>query len=160
MSGNSHDSIRLLIDQSLAGAASSAEEQRLRGHLDDCAECREYAEAGRRAIAGLGGFSFAVDAGLEEKVFAALDLRARQLEATQISRGRLLRSCFVALLLTVVGSLIALAMGGPLAAALDLDHAQAQAGVLALWVLPSCCFALVFPAMLLFRASSAKGSEL
>ena len=40
-----HQRIRHIIDQSLAGAASSQEEQTLREHLLTCAQCKEYLDA-------------------------------------------------------------------------------------------------------------------
>lgn len=161
-----HNAMREIVDRSLAGEASAEEQQRLREHLRECAACQQYAEDGRRAIAGLGGFSFG-DIGqegrrLEEKVVAALITRAQQLDAAQLSRRRFVRSCLVALLLTVAGTLVALQAGGPLAAILHLPPADTQVGVLALWVLPSWVFTLAFPCVLLLfgRAAHRKGSVL
>ena len=156
MQTDRHQSMRHIIDRSLAGEISSREQQSLREHLHACAACQKYAEDSRRAVAGLGGFSFAANPDLQEKVFAALAQRAQQLEAAQPGRQRIVRTCIVALLLTVVGSLAALHLGGPLAGLFNLQPSPAQAGVLALWVLPSLCFSLLLPLVLLLSARSTK----
>src|ERR1700751_5191396 len=98
-----HQSMRHLIDRSLAGELSSTEHHSLRDHLHDCASCQKYAEDSRRAIAALGGFSFAADPGLPAKVHAALDLRVQRLQAAQPNRRRIAQVSITALLLTVVG---------------------------------------------------------
>jgi hypothetical protein len=53
-------------------------------------------------------------------------------------------------------------LGDPLAGLLHLEPAKTQAGVLALWVLPSLCFCLFLPALLLLpaRSMNKKGSAL
>jgi hypothetical protein len=80
----------------------------------------------------------------------------QQLEATQPNRKRIMQVSIAAVLLTVVGSLAALHVGGPLAGLFNLQPSKAQAGVLALWVLPSLCFSLLLPLALLLSARSAK----
>ena len=151
-----HQSMRHLIDRSLAGELSSTEHHSLHDHLHECAACRKYADGTRRAIAGLGGFSFPANPDLQAKVFAALAERAQQLEAAQPSRRRIVRTCIIAFLLTIIGSFGAWHIGNPLAVVLHLEPAQAQTGVLALWVLPSLCFSLLLPVVLLLSARSAK----
>jgi predicted anti-sigma-YlaC factor YlaD len=157
-----HQSIRHLIDRSLAGELSSTEHHSLHEHLHECAACQKYADDSRRAIAGLGGFSFAANPDLQVKVLSALAQRAQQLEAAQHSRRRIVRTCIFALVFTIVGSFGAWHVGHPLAAVLHLEPADAQAGVLALWVLPSLCFSLLLPVVLLLsaRPAKAKGSVL
>jgi hypothetical protein len=166
MQTDRHQSMRQLIDRSLADELSPTAElafkdqQSLREHLRECAACQKYAEDSRRAIAALGGFSFAANPDLQAKVFAALAQRAQQLEAAQPGRRRIVRTCILALLLTIVGSFGALHVGNPLAVVLHLPPAEAQAGVLALWILPSLCFSLLLPVVLLLsaRSTNAEGS--
>lgn len=162
MQADLHDTMRQIIDKSLVGEASPQEQQALRKHLLACAACQKYASDSRRAIVSLSGFSFAADPGLQAKVHASLALRAQQLQSAQPSRQRIARISIVALLLTIVGSLGALHIGDPLAALLHLEPAAAQIGVVALWILPSLCFSLFLPVLLLLRARStnAKGSVL
>ena len=78
MQTDRHQSMRHIIDRSLAGEISSREQQSLREHLHACAACQKYAEDSRRAVAGLGGFSFAANPDLQEKVFAAIAQSAQQ----------------------------------------------------------------------------------
>src|SRR5258708_10046148 len=105
MQTDRHQSMRHIIDRSLEGEISPREQQSLREHLHACAACQKYADDSRRALAGLGGLSFAANPDLQAKGFAALAQRAQQLEAAQPGRRRIVRTCIVALLLTVVGSL-------------------------------------------------------
>jgi anti-sigma factor RsiW len=152
--------MRQIIDKSLVGEASPEEQRALRKHLIACADCQKYASDSRRAIVSLSGFSFAADPGLQAKVHAALTLRAQQLQAAQPGRRRIVMVSIIALVLTIVGSLAALHMGSPLAALLHLEPAEAQFGVVALWILPSLCFSLFLPVLLHARATNAKGSLL
>jgi anti-sigma factor RsiW len=162
MQADLHDSMRHIIDRSLAGEASPQEQQSVREHLRECAPCQKYANVGRRAIASLSGFSFAADQGLQAKVHAALDLRIQQLQATRPNGKRIVQVSIAALLLTIVGSFGALQVGGPLATVLHLHPAQTQAGLFALWILPSWGLSLMLPALLLFSVGSAdrKGQTL
>jgi anti-sigma factor RsiW len=147
MNTDHHATMRSVIDKTLVGYATPQEEQSLREHLPTCAECQEYLSAGTRVIAGLGGFSFDVDPDLQAKVLWSLKLRAQQLEATQPSRRRMVWGCVAALLLLVTGSLIALQVGNLAAAFLSLQPTQVQRVWLALWVVPSLCFLLLFPVL-------------
>jgi hypothetical protein len=155
-----HEPICQIIDKSLAGAATVAEERTLHEHLATCVPCSEYLETSQRAIAGLGGFSFDVDPGLQEKVLAALALqppRLRQDNSLPLWWGRL-----AALMLTVVGSFATWRFAGATASALHLQPAQIQFGVVWLWIAPSVCVSLLF---LLLPVSAAswiyeKGSSL
>jgi anti-sigma factor RsiW len=163
MQADLHHAMRHLIDKSLAGEASSQvlspQEQHVLGeHLRACAQCESYASDGRRAIAALSGFSFAADPGSQEKIHAALALRARQLQATEPGRIRMVRivqATAAALLLTIAGSFGAAHMGDLLAAVLHLPAAQAHTGLLTFWIAPSWCFSLLLPVLLFVSARSA-----
>jgi anti-sigma factor RsiW len=145
MKADSHETIRHVIDKSLAGEASPQEERSLREHFQDCAQCQEYLSESRRVIASLNGFSFEVDPGLEAKVVSSLKLRAQQLEARQPSRRRIVWGWMIAFVLMVAGSYIASQFGGLAAGVLDLEPMQVQRVLLAFWVVPSLCFWLLFP---------------
>jgi len=140
-----HQEIRHIIDRSLVGAASSQEEQTLREHLLTCVACQEYLNASHQAIAGLGGFSFEVNPDLHGKVLAALTLRAQQLETKRVKQRPMLWSYLAALVLTVAGSFAAARFSGFAGAVFHLEPAPLHIGLLALWVVPSLCFCLLFP---------------
>jgi hypothetical protein len=140
-----HQEIRDIIDRSLVGAVSRQEEQALREHLLSCASCQEYLHASHQAIAGLGGFSFEVNPELQGKVVAALALRAQQLEAGRIGRRPMLWSYLAALVLTVAGSLAAARFSGLAGAVFHIEPEPLHIGLLALWIVPSLCFCLLFP---------------
>ena len=147
-----HQEIRQIIDRSLTGAASLQEEQTLREHFLTCAPCQEYLNAAHRAIAGLGGFSFEVNPELHGKVLAALTLRAQQLEIKRVEQRPMLWSYIASLMLTVVGSFAAARFSGLAAVVFHLEPTPLHFGLLALWIVPSLCFCLLFP--LLHRLSA------
>jgi predicted anti-sigma-YlaC factor YlaD len=151
MKAEDHAIMRDVIDKTLAGAVSPQEEQSLREHLRSCTQCQDYLDAASRVIAGLGGFSFEVDPGLQAKVFASLELRAEQLKAAEPSWRRMAWGCIAAVVLLLTGSVIAAQFGDLAAAWLHLQPAQVQRVLMAVWVLPSLCFALVFPLLPLLR---------
>jgi hypothetical protein len=153
MQVDGHQEIRHIIDRSLVGAASLEEEQTLREHFLTCAPCEEYLNASHRAIAGLGGFSFEVNPDLHGKVIAALTQRAQQLETNRIKQRPMLWSYVAALVLTVAGSLAAARLSGFAVNVFHLEPAPLHFGLLALWIVPSMCFCLLFP--FLHRLSAA-----
>jgi hypothetical protein len=163
MQADRHHAMRHIIDKSLAGEASSQEQHALREHLRTCAQCESYADDGRRAIAALNGFSFSAETGLQEKVHAALALRAQQLQAAQAngahmvppSRARIVQASIAAVLLTIAGSFAALHAGDLLAAVLHLPAAQAHTGLFTFWIAPSWCLSLLLPVLLLVSARPA-----
>jgi hypothetical protein len=157
MGSDSHERFRHMIDETLAGPVQ--EEQSLREHLQVCAPCQEYLAATNRVIAGLGGFSFAVDPGLNAKVSASLRSRAQQIQARQPGRRQLVLSCMLALMLTAVGSLLDLRLSGLIAAAFDLQRMQVQQGLIAFWIIPSLCLSLLFPILPLLSAGGTNQKE-
>lgn len=142
-----HSQIRDIIDRSLAGAATSQEQQTLREHLHTCAACAQYLDASNRAIASLGDFSFAISPGLDSKVLASVAARAQQLQAEAIQRKRLWGISLLALALTVIGSLAATQLGSVAAAAFHIEPAQLHLGLATFWIAPSVliCMLLLLP---------------
>jgi hypothetical protein len=142
-----HQEIRHIIDRSLVGAASSQEEQTLREHLHTCLACQEYLKASNQAIAGLGGFSFEVNPDLHGRVLAALTLRAQQLETKRIQQRPMWWSYLAAFVLTVAGSFTAARFSGIAGAVFHIEPGPLHIGLLALWIVPSLCFCLLFPVL-------------
>jgi hypothetical protein len=147
MQTDRHESICHLIDQSLAGKISSQEEKFLRQHLLACAPCQQYLDASHRAIAGLGGFAFETDPGLSDRIFAALAIRAAQLETQRLSHRKLAWSYVAALILTLAGSFAAMQLSDRFATAFSATHQQVQLGLIAIWIVPSVCFCLLLPTL-------------
>ena len=162
MQTDGHEAICRLIDKFLAGDISGAEEQSLRQHLGACSTCLQYLDASNRAIAGLGGFAFETDPGLQDRIVAALTVRAAQLETQRLSHRKLAWSYIAALILTLVGSFAAMQMGGQLASAFSATRQEVQLGLIAVWIVPSVCFCLFLPIlpMLSKRWMHAKGFTL
>ena len=146
MKTDPHATFRDVIDKTLAGGASPEEDPSLQEHLAACAQCQEYLSAGTRVIASLGGFSFDVDPGLEQKVLWSLIVRAQQLETARVSspanrvglrwRPGVADDGLLRLLLQ---------FGNLVAAALNLPPMQVQRLLLLVWVIPSLCLSLLFP---------------
>jgi anti-sigma factor RsiW len=155
-----HESFRHMIDQSLAAGISADREQSLREHLDSCAPCQAYLSANERVIAGLGCFSFEVDAALNARVLASLSLRAQQVKAAQPSRRRWSSIAVSAVALTIVGSFADLQLGRLIASVFDLQGIEVQQGLLALWIVPSLCVLLLFPLLpLLSKAGTRRAGR-
>jgi predicted anti-sigma-YlaC factor YlaD len=140
-----HFEIRRMIDRSLEGRAPIQEQQTLREHLATCTPCQEYLDVSRRAIAGLAGFSFEVKPNLYDDVLGVLAQRAQQLTTERARRRPMLWSYVAAFLLTACGSLTALRFSGSAASLFHLPAATMHLGLLALWIVPSLCFCLLFP---------------
>ena len=160
MSAERHRDFEQRIDRRLAGAetgAASGEEARLlEEHLDSCAACAEYLSASQRAIAGLKGFSFAAGPGLNARVVAALQARAEAMEARRASVRRWVGLSVVAVVLTVLGTVVDLRVGHWAAGLLDLRAGKVQEGLMALWILPSFGLLLLFPLLPLLAAKRSR----
>ncbi len=159
MGSDRHESFQHMIDETLAGGIPVQQDRSLREHLQSCAPCQEYLASSNRVIAGLGGFSFEVDPGLNAKVSASLASRAQQIKATQPGRRRLVLSCILALMLTAVGSLFDLRLSGLIASVFDLQRMQVQQGLIAFWIVPSLCLLLLFPMLPLLSAAATSRKE-
>jgi anti-sigma factor RsiW len=162
MKPDRHEMFEQVIDKTLAGDVSPDEERSLRLHLEACPRCHEYFSAGTRVISGLGGFSFAVDPGLQARVSTALLVRAQQLESRRLSRKRLVWICIIALVLTVVGSFIDLQFGRVAAAFLGVQPTHLRQELISYWIGPSFWLLLLFPMLpaLLTPSKNRKGNAL
>ncbi len=140
------------IDRGLAGVGSAEEESLLAAHVGECAACREYLSASRRAIAGLKGLSFEAGPGLNARVVEAIRARAEQIEARRANVRRWVGMSVVAVVLTVLGSVVDLRVGHWAAGFFDLRPMEVRQGLLALWIVPSFGLLLLFPMLPLLAA--------
>jgi hypothetical protein len=152
MSSERHEQFEQMIDRSLAGAGSPEEERLLAGHVEACAACKEYLSASRRAIAGLKGFSFEAGPGLNARVVEAMRAHAEEIEARRASVRRWVGMSVVAVVLTVLGSVVDLRVGHWAAGFFDLRPMEVRQGLLALWIAPSFGLLLLFPMLPLLAA--------
>ena len=86
--------------------------------------------------------------GLNARVMAAVRARAEQMEA----RRRWMRLSVVALVLTVLGTVVDLSVGRWAAGFFDLRPMEVQHGLMALWIVPSFGLLLLFPVLPLLAA--------
>jgi anti-sigma factor RsiW len=148
MRAERHEDFEQRIDRSLAGAGTPEEERLVEEHVAGCAGCAEYLSASQRAVAGLKGFSFEAGPGLNARVMAAVRVRAGQVE----TRRRWMRLSVVALVLTVLGTVVDLQVGRWAAAFFGLPSSAVHHGLLALWIAPSFGLLLLFPLLPLLAA--------
>jgi predicted anti-sigma-YlaC factor YlaD len=142
-----HGAARSIIDTSFVSEVSVQEEEVLREHLRDCAECREYMTICSRSVSSLNGFSFSVDPALNAKVLALLAERVQQLEAKRPQRKKMLPSFLVALAFTVIGSFVVSRLASPVATVFHIQQTHAQTSWLAFWVLPSLFLSMLLPVL-------------
>jgi hypothetical protein len=152
MNIDQHETFRHMIDESVAAGIPAERKQSLSEHLDTCAPCQEYLSATNRVIAGVRGFSFAVDPTLNARVLASLTLRAQP-------RRRWASVSVAAVVLTMGGSLVDLQFGRLIASVFDLQRAPVQQGLLAFWIVPSLCALLLFPLLPLLSKAGTRREE-
>ena len=81
MTRDTHDEVRDLI--ALGDALSDAQQSWLRNHLEECAVCREYAEAVGRMIHALRSVPLAADARLVQATQTRVRFHAARLQETR-----------------------------------------------------------------------------
>ena len=148
MRAERHEDFEQRIDRSLAGAGTPEEERLVEEHVRSCIGCGEYLSAGRRAVAGLKGFLVEAGPGLNARVMAAIRERAEQMEA----RRRWMRLSVVALVLTVLGTVVDLQVGRWAAAFFGLPSIAVHHGLMTLWIAQSFGLLLLFPMLPLLSA--------
>ena len=152
-----HEEFEQRIDRSLAGAGTPEDERLVEEHVRGCAACGEYLSASRRAVAGLKGFSFEAGPGLNARVMAAVRVRAEEMEA----RRRWVRLSVVALVLTVLGTVVDLQVGRWAAGFFGLPSMAVHHGLMALWIVPSFGLLVLFPLLPLLAAKgNGKGRSI
>lgn len=148
MGTDRHVEFEQRIDRGLAGAGTSEEARLVEEHVGGCAGCAEYLSASRRTVAGLKGFSFEAGMGLNARTMAAIRARAAEMEA----RRRWKKLSVVALVLTVLGTVVDLSVGHWAAGLLGLRPGEVQHGLMALWIAPSFGLLVLFPLLPLLAA--------
>jgi hypothetical protein len=143
-----HEEFEVRIDRGLAGAGTAEEERLVAEHVASCVGCAEYLSASRRAVAGLKGFSFEAGMGLNARTMAAIRGRADQMEA----RRRWVRLSVVAVVLTVLGTVVDLRVGRWAAGFFGLPLIEVHHALMALWIVPSFGLLVLFPLLPLLVA--------
>jgi len=105
---------------------------------------------------GPRGFFFEVDSTLNDRVFAALRLRAQQVQAAQPRRRQWVLISLAAVVLTMGGSFVDLRFGDLIASVFDIQRTQLQHGLLAFWIVPSLCVLLLFPLLPLLSKAGTR----
>ncbi|MGA7158331.1 MAG: hypothetical protein WBY53_15895 [Acidobacteriaceae bacterium] len=145
MSSEVHVRFRELMERGLVAGLDPDEERALAEHVAGCAECGAYQEANGAVVGGLKGFSFEAGPELNAKVMMAVRQRAREVEGRRKTAERWVRFGLMAVVLTVVGSVLDLWVGHVAARMLDLRPHAVRESLMALWILPSFGLLLLFP---------------
>lgn len=92
MTPNAHDEARELI--ALADGASDAQQSWLRAHLEECASCRDYAQAAGRVVAALRSVPVAADSRLVRATQMLVRFHASRLRETRERMWLVGMACF------------------------------------------------------------------
>ena len=141
MTRNSHEDARQLI--ALGEGLSETQQASLRAHLQDCASCREYADAMGRVVRALHSQPFAADSALVRATQSRVRARALELQH-QRERMWVIAVCCIAVTLgtalTTVLTWRGLAWVGHMT---QLPSPVWQIGVAALSLMPAIIAAIL-----------------
>ena len=132
---------RELIDRSFVEEVSEGERQLIHDHIRDCDGCKRYVELTARTIRGLREFTFTSEPDSNAQVREILAHHTGTMRQQNV-QFKIWATFAVALSMSIVGSAFVYQVAKFLAAPIQLDNAQVQAGVLVFWLLPSFCSAL------------------
>ena len=132
---------RELIDRSFVEEVSEGERQLIHDHIRDCDGCKRYVELTARTIRGLREFTFTSEPDSNAQVREILAHQTGTMRQHNV-QFKIWAAFAVALSMSIVGSALVYQVAKFLAAPIQLDNAQVQAGVLVFWLLPSFCSAL------------------
>ena len=93
MNGEHHERARKLLAAARVEGLSAADQAWLESHLDDCGDCRTYAESLERTVAALRSFPAPVDPALVEATHRRLRLRASELREHEARMWALWATC-------------------------------------------------------------------
>ena len=144
MNADPHELYRKMIDGMLAAGTPIQQEAGLSEHIQSCRPCQEYFDASTRVITALGDFSFDMEPSLQEDVLNALQLRSRQLKPAPFSHRRLVFASALAVLFTLIGSLVDVRVGDAIAA-LRVHGLALRDDLLTFWIVSSMIPLLLFP---------------
>ena len=133
--------LRELIDRSFVEEVSESERRLMHDHIRDCDVCKRYVELTARTIRGLREFTFTSEPDSSAQVLEILAHHAGTMRRHNV-QFKIWATFAVALSMSIVGSALVYQVAKFLAAPIQLDNAQVQAGVLVFWLLPSFCSAL------------------
>ena len=129
---------RELIDRSFVEEVTEGERQLIHDHISDCDGCKRYLELTARTIRGLREFTFTSEPDSNAQVREILAHHTETMRQHKV-QFKVWAAFAVALSMSIVGSALVYQL---LTVPMHFDTAQAQAGVLIFWLLPSFCSAL------------------
>ena len=138
-----HDKARLLLHRCLVEEISPEVRQWLDGHLEECAECRAYADLSARAVRALDSFGVEVDPAAAVRIEKLVRSRAEAMGSAEAHAKVLWIGTTIAIFLTFTGSAVAWRSLGWLAGQWNLPSRVWQIVFAAFWLLPSLLLALL-----------------
>jgi hypothetical protein len=153
-----HERARRLLDQETVEGLHRDDRTWLDGHIEQCGECREYAELSRRVVRALDGFAFDLDPAEALRIQNTIRGRIDGL-ASHPRERKLAFAVPVALVLTIVGSMTVWRSAAWLAARWNLPAPAWQIAIGVFWLLPSLLvdLFLLFPGKFIGNRSGGQG---
>jgi hypothetical protein len=139
MRADLHQRARALTDRAIVEGIPADEQRWLDGHVAGCGECSHYRDLSQRAVRALDSFAFDYDAA------AALRVESLVLQYSGPRQSALAPA--LAIVLTILGSLLMWQIAGELASRWGVSPRLWQTWFVVLWLLPSAMVDLV----LIFR---------
>ena len=138
-----HEKARLLLHRSLVEEISPEVRQWLDGHLEECVECRRYADLSARAVRALDWFAIEVDPAAALRVESIVRSRAEAMRSAEAHANSAWIGTGIAIFLTFTGSALAWRPLAWLASQWNLPSRVWQIVFAAFWLLPSLLLALL-----------------
>jgi predicted anti-sigma-YlaC factor YlaD len=153
MTRNVHDEARELI--ALGEALSDAQQNWLRSHLEECANCRSYSDAAHRMVSALRLMPLAADSRLVRATQMRVRFHAGRIRETRERFWLLGMACFAVGLSATLTVPFLWRLFAWLGAWAGVSNAVWQAGFACFWIAP----ALVVSALLLARGSHLRSER-
>jgi hypothetical protein len=153
MTGNNHEQARRLI--ALGNALPESQRSWLRAHLEQCAGCRDYAEASSRVVAGLRSLPMAADSRLVRATQMRVRFHAHRLRETRARMWMVGVACLGVGLSAAVTAPLLWRLFAWMGERAGVSHTVWQTAYAAFWIAP----ALVVSVLLLARGIHLSDSE-
>ncbi len=149
MTRDIHDEAKQLIALGVASDLSSPRQSWLRAHLEECADCRDYAEASGRVVAALRSVPLAADSRLVRATQMRVRFHASRLRETREHMWLVAMACLGVGLSATLSVPFLWRFFAWMGAWAGVSNWLWQAGFAFLWIAP----ALVVSALLLSRGT-------
>jgi hypothetical protein len=138
-----HEKARFLLQRSLVEGTSLGDRLWLNAHVEQCAECSQYAELSARTVRALDGFAFELDPAAAVRVENVVRSRAEGMKSAEARATSLWIGTAVAIFLTFAGSAATWRPLAWLASQWNFPSRVWQIAFVVFWFIPSLLLALL-----------------